>query len=455
MIVVEQKKRQRIPVRSGNTEKKDPNKEEMKKGENAASESNADTRQQKQSETLAKTARMPLNFSVAEIINDILCLNGPEIKQALTSSAMAIPVIGDVKSIAHFLMTEEKTVSVKNRRMMDLIVRIEQIKESCSANPGKAATGAKKVRNLVEADHTLNRGKWVGKLVTMYGKASFDVPAEFAEEAGIPRYTEREQLPADWHTPMVIPEAKPQSISPNEDVNKAWGVFLKNLRAPFYYIEIIKKKKIFIRLGHDVTKAGGFTGAYHKELPERTVSDEIGLSLAKELYKMGYDIYVYRSADRTFGGKNVAAQAANAGIKAANEWGADYFISCHANSLDAKLVDVEKYYGTEILYNAATTNVVHARKILDTIMESLSLHREAKIEKIASEKGVQVDAYKKKLIKVERARPGSVNEMRKTVMPAVLLEPVFISNSIDRTAYKDCSGEQIGIALAKCVDSFF
>lgn len=135
MIVVEQKKRQRIPVRSGNTEEKDPNKEEMKKGENAASESNADTRQQKQSETLAKTARMPLNFSVAEIINDILCLNGPEIKQALTSSAMAIPVIGDVKSIAHFLMTEEKTVSVKNRHMMDLIVRIEQIKESCSANP--------------------------------------------------------------------------------------------------------------------------------------------------------------------------------------------------------------------------------------------------------------------------------------------------------------------------------
>lgn len=378
--------------------------------------------------------------------------NGTDMQDAVRRAVMSIPVIGNVAGAFQALMEMEKKMPVLKNHMKNLM---ERIKEIASTNSGKAVTGAKRVGNQSVISQSIWMEKYEGKRVYLEGKPADPwISRIMAENSDLPRYRERNPLPESWHPPMELPQPEIPVMSENEEINKKWKEFIQKQRAPQCYVEIEQKKRIFIRLGHDVTNTGGFTGAYHEKLKERIVSDEVGLSLARELYKMGYEIKVYRSKDGTFGGKYVAALAANAGISAAAKWEADYFISCHANSLDKTLVNVEKYYGTEILYNKNTTDSSHACQILNTIRNSLSVYREEAIERISEEKGLSPEKYKNMLIEVKRARPGNVNEMTKTAMPAVLLEPVFISNSIDRAAYFACGGERLGIEIAKCVDSF-
>ena len=77
------------------------------------------------------------------------------------------------------------------------------------------------------------------------------------------------------------------------------------------------------------------------------------------------------------------------------------------------------------------------------------------MRRISKEKGMSKAAYESGLYLRERVIPGRVNEMVRTSMPAILLEPLYISNPVDRAAFNECGGGRLGVAIAQCVDGFF
>ncbi|OGO77000.1 MAG: hypothetical protein A2Y23_03205 [Clostridiales bacterium GWB2_37_7] len=89
--------------------------------------------------------------------------------------------------------------------------------------------------------------------------------------------------------------------------------------------------KIFVRFGHDTLTNGYFTGAAGTILSEKQVIDSYAPYLAETLYKAGHQVMTYSHTDRVYSNSSAAL---NGGIEAAEAWGAELFVSCHANSFD-------------------------------------------------------------------------------------------------------------------------
>ncbi len=364
--------------------------------------------------------------------------------ELLLSTVAAAPSIGNILSVVRALKERNKNLPEKKKSETDMTKKIE---ETVSQNPGKAVTGAKRVENMSETRQCIVEEKQYGKFVFLKEKQDLSDTEEKEGFFENPYKIKREKVSYDIQ------------VSLNEEIQKKWDDFIKewSLRSEYIYKRRVeKKKKIFVRLGHDKKKSGKFTGAQHEDktvtLAEKDVIDKYGFVLATELFNMGYDVYIYRTKDFTFEGRNASINAVNAGIDAANEWKADYFISCHANSIGQ---DKEKIYGTEILYNKNTTNSSHADQMLDAILNVLHTYRNEAMRRISKEKGMSKAAYESGLYLRERVIPGRVNEMVRTSMPAILLEPLYISNPVDRAAFNECGGGRLGVAIAQCVDGFF
>ena len=92
--------------------------------------------------------------------------------------------------------------------------------------------------------------------------------------------------------------------------------------------------KIFVRFGHDTLTNGYFTGAAGTILSEKQVIDSYAPYLAETLYKAGHQVMTYSHTDRVYSNSSAAL---NGGIEAAEAWGAELFVSCHANSLMIQL----------------------------------------------------------------------------------------------------------------------
>jgi len=364
--------------------------------------------------------------------------------ELLLSTVAAAPSIGNISSLVHALEERNKNLPEKKKSETDMTKKKE---ETVSQSPGKAVTGAKRVENMSETRQCIVEEKQYGKYVFLKEKQDLSDTEEKEGFFENPYKVKREKVSYDIQ------------VSLNEEIQKKWDDFIKewSLRSEYIYKRRVeKKKKIFVRLGHDKKKSGKFTGAQHEDktvtLAEKDVIDKYGFVLATELFNMGYDVYIYRTKDFTFEGRNASINAVNAGIDAANEWKADYFISCHANSIGQ---DKEKIYGTEILYNKNTTNSSHADQMLEAILNILHTYRNEAMRRISKEKGMSKAAYESGLYLRERAIPGRVNEMVRTSMPAILLEPLYISNPVDRAAFSECGGGRLGVAIAQCVDGFF
>lgn len=372
--------------------------------------------------------------------------------ELLLSTVAAAPSIGNISSLVHALEERNKNLPEKKKSETDMTKKIE---ETVSQNPGKAVTGAKRVENMSETRQCIVEEKQYGKYVFLKEKQDLSDTEEKEGFFENPYKVKREKVSYDIQ------------VSLNEEIQKKWDDFIKewSLRSEYVYKRRVeKKKKIFVRLGHDSVrieqgekKIECFGGAQFKKgktviLEEKDVIDKYGFVLATELFNMGYDVYIYRTKDFTFEGKNASINAVNAGIDAANEWKADYFISCHANSIG---INEEKIYGTEILYNKNTTNSSHADQMLEAILNTLHTYRNEAMRRISKEKGMSKAAYESGLRLRKRAIPGRVNEMVRTFMPAILLEPLYISNPVDRAAFNECGGGRLGVAIAQCVDGFF
>ena len=110
------------------------------------------------------------------------------------------------------------------------------------------------------------------------------------------------------------------------------------------------------------------------------------------------------------------------GVNEANEWGADYFISCHANSSNRTSSPV----GCEVIYNSCSQAGYSLAVNVDKQLALLGFR----------DRGAKADVR-------------GLCELRKTSAPAIIIEPFFISSSADCNLYQSIGAEAIGNAIVK------
>ncbi len=169
--------------------------------------------------------------------------------------------------------------------------------------------------------------------------------------------------------------------------------------------------KIFIDQGHNPKNPN--SGAEGNGLKEADLTYSIGIIL-RDMLNANADfeaITSRNSPEEILGTSNSASLAAR--TAAANEWGADYFISLHANaSTIASATGSEAYvYSlTSPAYGLAESILAWLRYIVGVVSRGTF------------------------------ARP-SLYVLRKSAMPALLLEMGFITNSAEAAAMNESPGD--------------
>lgn len=160
--------------------------------------------------------------------------------------------------------------------------------------------------------------------------------------------------------------------------------------------------KIFIDAGHNYS--GADTGAFGNGLKEQEITFYISDKLKSLLVAEGHKVKMSRNKMEDNLGKTLN-EGLNLRAKMANEWGADLFVSIHCNAFDGKA------RGTEVLvYSLKSKSVDTAKKIQKAIVKNLG----------TIDRGV-------------KERPN-LCVLRKTSMPALLVETAFIDNVADAQA---------------------
>lgn len=172
--------------------------------------------------------------------------------------------------------------------------------------------------------------------------------------------------------------------------------------------------KIAIRRGHQRT--GQDIGA-EALLKEIDVADYYYKEVIELLKKLGHEVLDVTppEANRT------VSNSLMYGIDKSNKWGAELFISCHANKAYDKY---EGKLGCEVIYYPSS------RKGRDYAV---------KVEKELSKLG-----FKSRGAKEDRR---GLAELRLTNMPAIIIEPFFIEATEDVNLYKKIGAKAIAKAI--------
>ncbi len=165
--------------------------------------------------------------------------------------------------------------------------------------------------------------------------------------------------------------------------------------------------KIYIDQGHNPVNPNA--GAEGNGLREQDLVYAIGQELARLLRANGnFDVRLSRPTQDTILG-TTNATSLSARVNEANRWGADYLISLHTNASDnASASGVEAY-----AYSRGTRAFALGEDILDKLSDTTGLRN----------RGM-------------KARPG-LYVLRRTNMPAVLVELGFITNPRDAALMRD------------------
>ncbi|MBE6663970.1 MAG: N-acetylmuramoyl-L-alanine amidase [Ruminococcaceae bacterium] len=168
--------------------------------------------------------------------------------------------------------------------------------------------------------------------------------------------------------------------------------------------------KIYIDQGHNPQAPN--TGAEGNGLREQDITYDVGQRLANLLRQNGnFEVRLSRPTPQTQLG-NSNASSLRTRVNEANSWGADYFVSIHTNASSQASAN-----GTEVLvYTEPSTSANLAEDILREVTEITGLES----------RGV-------------KERPG-LYVLRKTTMPAVLVELGFITNTSDAIRMRDNPG---------------
>lgn len=159
--------------------------------------------------------------------------------------------------------------------------------------------------------------------------------------------------------------------------------------------------KIYIDQGHNPNPPN--TGAEGNGYREQDISYAVGQRLAALLRNDGrFDVRLSRPTPTTQLGTSNASSL-RARVDEANSWGAEYFISIHTNASVS-----QNATGTEVLvYSSPSRSAALAEDVLREVTE--------------------ITGFPSRGVKL---RPG-LYVLRKTNMPAILVELGFISNSYE------------------------
>lgn len=161
--------------------------------------------------------------------------------------------------------------------------------------------------------------------------------------------------------------------------------------------------KVYVDQGHNPSPPN--TGAEGNGYREQDITYEVGQRLATLLRNNGrFDVRLSRPTSGTQLGTSNAGSL-RARVDEANAWGADYFISIHTNASVSKGAS-----GTEVLvYSSPSSAATLAEDVLNRVTE--------------------ITGFESRGVKL---RPG-LYVLRKTNMPAILVELGFISNPYEAT----------------------
>jgi N-acetylmuramoyl-L-alanine amidase len=160
--------------------------------------------------------------------------------------------------------------------------------------------------------------------------------------------------------------------------------------------------KIYIDQGHN--PSGFNTGAEGNGFYEQDITYDIGVRLYDLLRtNPNFEVKLSRPAPTTILGTSNSSSLTTR-VRDANAWGADIFLSLHTNASDNRAAT-----GTEALIYSETSEVARglAEDILEELTQATGLRNRGVIE-----------------------RPG-LYVLRRTNMPAVLVEMGFITNPRD------------------------
>ena len=182
--------------------------------------------------------------------------------------------------------------------------------------------------------------------------------------------------------------------------------------------------KIFIDQGHN--PQGVNAGAEGFGLREQDITYNVGMYLANFLREDSrFEVRTSRtSPDQVLGTSNSTSLAAR--VNAANNWPANYFISIHVNANTNPDVNGSEVY----VYQEYTQSYYFGEHILNAIVNQLG----------TKNNGVRV-------------RP-SLYVLRKTNMPAVLVELAYITNSSDAEKLRN-NQYQFALAIYSGILSYF
>ena len=158
--------------------------------------------------------------------------------------------------------------------------------------------------------------------------------------------------------------------------------------------------KIYLDQGHNPDNPN--SGAEGNGFREQDLVYAIGQRTAAMLRGYGFDVRLSRPTPDTQLGTSVATSLA-ARVNDANVWGADYFISLHCNASDVTAASGSEAF----VYRRNTDAEWLAYRLLEGVTDATGLPN----------RGIT-------------ARPG-LYVLRKTRMPAVLMELGFITNPGD------------------------
>lgn len=160
--------------------------------------------------------------------------------------------------------------------------------------------------------------------------------------------------------------------------------------------------KIFVDQGHN--PYGHNTGAQNSGINEQDITYNVGIYLDQMLTaNPEFEVRLSRPAEDTVLGTNNATSLKER-VDMANKWPADYFISIHANSNVNPAIE-----GTEVyVYKAYTESYYLAEHVLKGIVDVVG----------TKDNGVRINP--------------SLYVLRRTRMPAILVELAYLSNFEDR-----------------------
>lgn len=164
--------------------------------------------------------------------------------------------------------------------------------------------------------------------------------------------------------------------------------------------------KVYIDQGHNPRNPNA--GAEGNGLREQDLVYEIGVRTAALLRSAGVEARLSRPAPETqLGSSNASSLAAR--VNDANAWGADYFVSLHANASEISAASGSEAF----VYARESRAFTLAENILTELNRSTGLEN----------RGVSVRT--------------NLYVLRRTRMPAVLVELGFITNSGDAALMAD------------------